>query len=85
MTTMRATTVDVPGHTPTYAAEKFWPHVSIAYSNTAQPAALVVTRVEALRQLAPAEVLITSVALVKLGREGRAYRWEVLERVGLCG
>ena len=55
----------------------------IAYCNTTQPVAPVMAQIEALRHLPPAEVLITSVALVELRREGRAYWWEVLERVGL--
>ncbi|MCA1602153.1 MAG: 2'-5' RNA ligase family protein, partial [Acidobacteria bacterium] len=70
------TPVDTPGHISTYATEEFWPHVSIAYSNSTQSAAPVVAQVEALRHVPPAEVLVTSVALVELRREGRVYRWE---------
>lgn len=74
------TPVDTPGHIPTCATEEFWPHVSIAYSNTTQLAAPLISQVEALRHLPPAEVLVTSVELVELKREGRVYRWEELER-----
>lgn len=80
MTVMPGTT---PEHIPTGAVEKFWPHVSIAYSNTTQPTAPVVTQIEALRYLPPAEALVTSVALVELRRKGQVYRWDVVERVGL--
>lgn len=68
---------------PARVAEGFWPHVSIAYSNSTQPAAPITATIEALRSLPPAEVLVTSLVLVELRREGRAYRWEVLERVGI--
>jgi 2'-5' RNA ligase len=76
---------DAPANTHPSRSKKFWPHVSIAYSNTTQAAAPVVARVAALRHLQPAEALITSLALVELRREDRAYRWEVLERIELCG
>ncbi|MGH3885255.1 MAG: 2'-5' RNA ligase family protein [Pseudonocardiaceae bacterium] len=83
MTAIPSPTVDIPDHIPTCATEKFWPHVSIAYSHTTQPTAPVITQIEALRHLPSAEVLVTSVALVELRREGRVYRWEVVGRVGL--
>jgi 2'-5' RNA ligase len=82
MVTMRAATIDVCGHAPSRTAETFWPHISIAYSNTAQPAAPIATHIEVLRHLSPAEVLATNIALVELRREGQAYRWKALERVG---
>ena len=68
---------------PACVVDGFWPHVSIAYSNSAQPAAPIATTIEALRSLPPAEVLVTSLVLVELRREGRAYGWEVLEQVGI--
>lgn len=80
---MDAVTANLRREAPAHPAEIFWPHVSIAYCNTTQPVAPVMAQIEALRHLPPAEVLVTSVALVELRREGRAYRWEVLERVGL--
>ncbi|MDQ4033957.1 MAG: 2'-5' RNA ligase family protein [Actinomycetota bacterium] len=79
----QAASVDVHKNAPACSADRFWPHVSIAYSNTAQLAAPIAVRIEALRSLPPAEVLITSLALVELRREERAYHWEVLERVEL--
>lgn len=82
---MRAANVDVPADVSVPRSEIFWPHVSIAYSNTAQAAAPVVARIEALRHLPPAEALIINLALVELRREDRAYRWEELERVALGG
>lgn len=85
MSAMPGPKVDTPGHILPDAAEKFWPHVSIAYSNTTQPTAPVATQIEALRHLPPAEVLVTSVALVELWREGRVYLWEELERARLGG
>lgn len=83
--TMHDAIVDSQGDPPACSTEEFWPHVSIAYSNTAQPVAPIVARIEALRRLPPVDVLITSLALVELRRGGRAYRWEELEQVGLDG
>lgn len=83
MLTIQTTTTDARGDTSSCTPETFWPHISIAYSNTAQPAAPIATHIEILRRLPPAEVLATNIALVELRREGRAYRWEVLERVEL--
>lgn len=74
---------DVSKNAPTYVTGDFWPHVSIAYSNTAQPIAPIATKIEGLRSLPVAEVLITSLALVELRREDRVYRWDELERVGI--
>ncbi|MGH3977914.1 MAG: 2'-5' RNA ligase family protein [Pseudonocardiaceae bacterium] len=74
-------------HKNAYAcsADRFWPHVSIAYSNTAQPAEPIAAMIDGLRALPPAEVLISRLALVELRREGRAYRWDELEQVGIGG
>ena len=80
-TTPTSTPVDTPGHIPACAKEEFWPHVSIAYSNSTQLAAPVITQVAALRHLPPAEVLVTNVALVELRRERRVYQWEMMGRV----
>lgn len=77
------TQVDVPRHLPTCPTEEFWPHVSIAYSNSIQTVAPVISQIEALRHLPPAEVLVTSLTLVELRREGRMYRWQVMGRVRL--
>lgn len=85
MTTTPCVTAHVRGHTSTRAAQQFWPHVSIAYSNTAQPTGPIAAKIEALRSMPPAEVLITNLALVELRRVGRVYRWEELERFGIDG
>jgi len=83
MVTMQTTTTNPRRDAPFCMPETFWPHISIAYSNTTQPAAPIVTHIEVLRHLPPAEVPVTNIALVELRREGRAYRWRVLERVEL--
>ena len=75
----------VRNNAPACVADDFWPHVSIAYSNAAQPTEPVTAKIEVLRSLPPADVLIASLAPVELRREGRTYRWEVLERVGIGG
>lgn len=63
--------------------DNFWPHVSIAYSNTVQWAATIASEIKPLRSLPPADVLVSSVTLVELRREGRGYCWDELERVEL--
>jgi len=83
MVTMQTASTSARGDVLSCTPETFWPHISIAYSNTAQPAAPIATRIEVLRHLPPAEVPARNIALVELRREGRAYRWEVLERVEL--
>jgi 2'-5' RNA ligase len=83
MVTMQTATTNVRGDAPSCTPETFWPHISIAYSNTAQPATPIATHIEVLRNLPPAEVPVTNIALVELRREDRAYRWKVLERVRL--
>ncbi|MGH4016810.1 MAG: 2'-5' RNA ligase family protein [Gemmatimonadales bacterium] len=76
---------DLPGaqeNTPACTNDDdFWPHVSIVYSNTVQPAAAIAGKIEALRYLPPAQVLVNSLALVELRRDGRAYWWDEVERV----
>ncbi|MGH3815747.1 MAG: 2'-5' RNA ligase family protein [Pseudonocardiaceae bacterium] len=65
------------------AADDFRPHVSIAYSNTVQPAEAIAGRLHALRSLPPVEVQVNSLVLVELRRKGSEYWWEEVERVGL--
>lgn len=79
---MTAAHVATGENRPSCTADKdFWPHVSIAYSNTVQPAAPVAATVEGLRSLPPAEAVVSSLTLVELRREGRAYRWDEVERI----
>jgi 2'-5' RNA ligase len=63
----------------------FWPHVSVAYSNTVQPTTTVRSKIEILRSLPPAEVPVTHLTLVELTRDGSAYRWEEVDRVAVGG
>lgn len=76
---------DLPGRRDNMRArpgsEDFWPHVSIAYSNTVQPAAVIAGKIEGLHNLPPAEVPVNSLALVGLRRNGWAYSWDEVERV----
>lgn len=81
MVSMRTTTTGVREDAFSRAPENFWPHISIAYSNIIQPATPIASHIEILRHLPPVEELATNIALVELRREGRAYRWKVLERV----
>jgi 2'-5' RNA ligase len=71
---------------PTYIVnDNFWPHVSIAYSNTVQQTAAIASKIKAMRSLPPTDVLVSSVTLVELRQENRRYRWDELERVSFGG
>ncbi|MFJ2778192.1 2'-5' RNA ligase family protein [Kitasatospora sp. NPDC087315] len=70
----------VPGGRGTSA---FRPHLSIAYSSAAQPAAPVVERVRGLRDRPAVPLRIARVDLVELRREDHVYRWDVLRQVVL--
>lgn len=67
--------VRVPGGSPTSA---FRPHLGIAYNNQTRQAAPVVDAVASLRSLPPAVLDVTSVDLVELRRQDRAYRWRTV-------
>ncbi|MFD9052759.1 2'-5' RNA ligase family protein [Streptomyces zaomyceticus] len=70
----------IPGGSPTSA---FRPHLGIAYNNHARPAAPVVDAVAPLRALPPAALDVTSVELVELRRQDRAYRWHTVHSAPL--
>ncbi|RKR88394.1 2'-5' RNA ligase superfamily protein [Micromonospora pisi] len=61
----------------------FVPHVSIAYSNSSHPAAAIIEQVASLRHADVAVVEVTSVELVELRREERAYAFDVLHSLPL--
>lgn len=66
-------------------ATTFHPHVTIAYSNTADlPAAAAVEAVKSLNGVA-AELTVTDVSLVLLSRLSRAYSWTTVARLPLSG
>ena len=57
------------------AAEEFWPHVSVAYSNANGPAAPIIERVGRVGTL-EAVATIGEARLLALERDGHVYRWE---------
>lgn len=63
----------------------FRPHIGIAYCNSSLPAGPIIETVSQLRQIAPIQVPVTQVSLVRLTRLERAYRWSVHQRVRLGG
>jgi len=71
----------IPGGSPTSA---FRPHLGIAYNNQARQAAPVADAAEPLRSLPPAVLDVTSVELVELRRQDRAYRWRTVHSAPLC-
>ncbi|WP_327391410.1 2'-5' RNA ligase family protein (plasmid) [Streptomyces microflavus] len=70
----------VPGGSPTAA---FRPHLGIAYSNQVRSAAAVVDAVAPLRSLPSVPLHFTTVELVELRRQDRAYRWRTVRSVPL--
>ncbi|MFD3422402.1 2'-5' RNA ligase family protein [Streptomyces decoyicus] len=70
----------VPGGKPTSA---FRPHLGLAYNNAERLATPVINAASQLRSLPPIALDITSVDLVKLRRQGRAYRWETIRTLPL--
>ncbi|WP_051579707.1 hypothetical protein [Pseudonocardia acaciae] len=64
---------------------QFRPHLSIAYANTTVPIMSILPRIEQLRTLPTEASSITSVELVELRREERAYRFDVLDSLQLGG
>jgi 2'-5' RNA ligase len=56
-------------------AGRFWPHVSVAYSNADGPAARIVQRVEQVGVLR-AVAIIGQASLLELERVGHLYRWD---------
>lgn len=71
------------GLAPKKSTSAFRPHLSLAYNNHRRPAAPIVDAVAGLRELEPVELDKAAVELVDLRREGRTYRWDVLESVPL--
>ncbi|WP_420847163.1 2'-5' RNA ligase family protein [Nonomuraea basaltis] len=69
-------------HGPQYDQE-FRPHVGIAYCNEQVAAEPLIEAVAPLRGLPSVRVAISKVDLVRLRREGRTYRWSVVQSVGL--
>ncbi|KOT46885.1 hypothetical protein ADK41_00775 [Streptomyces caelestis] len=70
----------VPGGKPTSA---FRPHLGVAYNNAERSAAPVIDVVSQLRSLPPVGLDVSSVDLVRLRRQGRAYRWETIRTLPL--
>jgi 2'-5' RNA ligase len=73
----------VDGGRPPRRVDTFRPHISIAYCDRDLPLAPVLQAMVPLRRLAPVKVLVHTINLVVLRREGRAYRWRVQTRVPL--
>jgi 2'-5' RNA ligase len=61
----------------------FRPHVSIAYNRRRRPAEPVTRAVGQLRHLPVVDITITAAELVELRRDGRAYRWNRVDRMKL--
>ncbi|WP_330182724.1 2'-5' RNA ligase family protein [Nocardia sp. NBC_01503] len=54
----------------------FRPHLGIGYSNRRQSAEPLISRVCKLRDVPPVTVDVNAIRIVRLRREGRAYRWD---------
>lgn len=78
---VREGTEDVLGGAPG-AADTFWPHVSLAYSNRVGPAEAIGDAVAGV-DFAGAAVTMRHVDLISLGRDEHLYEWATLARIPL--
>ena len=82
---VRAAIADVFGATGVPEnADGYRPYLSLAYSNTAQPAASAVAAVDGVTA-APADLTVDAVSLIEMHRENRMYEWRTVEAVPLGG
>lgn len=79
-----ATTKSTGAQYPT-AADKFRPHLSIAYSNRPQPAGPIQDAIATHRTISPLHIRVSAVHLVQLRREGAAYVWDTIGTIDLPG
>jgi 2'-5' RNA ligase len=63
----------------------FRPHLSIAYANTDGPVTALLPVAERLRELPAVAIIVESVMLVELRREGRTYRYDRIGELLLEG
>ena len=72
---VRAAIADVFGATGVPEnADGYRPYLSLAYSNTAQPAASAVAAVDGVTA-APADLTVDAVSLIEMHRDNRMYEW----------
>jgi 2'-5' RNA ligase len=65
-------------------ADNFWPHVAIAYANTAAPAAPLIAALAAASS-PPHAVRVAAASMIELRRAERRYVWRRLASVRLGG
>jgi 2'-5' RNA ligase len=83
--TLRAATVSVYPEAPVDRSE-FYPHITIAYSNSEGiPAKEVIAAVRGLRAAASVTLSVKEAAIVLLERRQRSYTWHVITRIQLSG
>ncbi|MET9318054.1 2'-5' RNA ligase family protein [Kribbella sp. NPDC003505] len=78
---VRAAIADVFGCVPEMV-DGYRPHISLAYANTAQPAAPAVVALDRVSP-APADLTLNTVSLIEMHRDNRMYEWRTLEAVPL--
>jgi 2'-5' RNA ligase len=66
-------------------ADGFRPHVTLAYSAAGVPVEDVRRGLEPLREVPPVTALIDQAQLIRLDRDERVYRWDVVASVPLGG
>jgi 2'-5' RNA ligase len=71
---VRAAIADVWGADQVPEAESWWPHVTLAYANTAGPIEPVADAL-ATQPEQTADVEITAVSLIDLNRDNKTYEW----------
>jgi 2'-5' RNA ligase len=66
------------------ADDHFWPHISIAYSNSEQDVAPLLERLLDLQGLSTTRVRVDTVELVLLKRENRVWTWQSVASLTLA-
>ncbi|MET9271137.1 2'-5' RNA ligase family protein [Kribbella sp. NPDC003557] len=78
---VRAAIADVCGGVPENA-DGYRPHISLAYANTAQPAAPIIAALDRVNPT-PADLILSTVSLIEMHRDNRMYQWRTVEAVPL--
>jgi 2'-5' RNA ligase len=83
---LRASIADVwgPNRVPE-AADQFFPHVTVFYSNAAADPAALRAALAALRGTPPVTTTVNAVSLIRLDRDEKVYRWNTIASVPLTG
>jgi 2'-5' RNA ligase len=64
------------------SADRFTPHISLAYSNGTGPSAPILAALDGA-EVEPARALVTHASLIRINRDHRMYQWSTVVEVPL--